>query len=206
MKFTATEFQGLWIIDPERHSDPRGYFCETFRADLFEQATGLRPDFVQDNESESVRGVVRGLHYQTGPYAQAKLVRAVSGEILDVALDLRRHSPTFGRHFAMRLSAENGRQLFIPRGFAHGFAVLSPTARFLYKTDNPGRFQYPAPGTGGIRPDRAGEPPRRPGFKHLLSNTAEQEPGDEPDRHYRPGGRGKPPYAGLRRPAELRRF
>ena len=136
MKFTATEFQGLWIIDPERHSDPRGYFCETFRADLFEQATGMRPDFVQDNESESVRGVVRGLHYQAGTYAQAKLVRAVSGEILDVALDLRRHSPTFGRHFAMRLSAENGRQLFIPRGFAHGFAVLSPTARFLYKTDN----------------------------------------------------------------------
>lgn len=136
MNFTATEFEGVWIIDPQRHSDPRGYFCETFRADLFEQATGLRPDFVQDNESESVRGVVRGLHYQTGPYAQAKLVRVVQGEILDVALDLRKESPTFGRHLALRLSADKGRQVYIPRGFAHGFAVLSDEARFLYKTDN----------------------------------------------------------------------
>lgn len=136
MNFTATEFEGVWIIDPERHTDPRGYFCETYRADLFEKATGIRPDFVQDNESESVRGVVRGLHYQAGPYAQAKLVRVVHGEILDVALDLRKKSPTFGRHLAVRLSAENGRQVYIPRGFAHGFAVLSDRARFLYKTDN----------------------------------------------------------------------
>lgn len=136
MKFTPLQLHGVWLIEPVRHGDARGYFCETFRADLFEAATGLRPDFVQDNESMSHRGVVRGLHYQAGPHSQAKLVRVVEGSIVDIAVDLRRSSPTFGRHITVPLSAESGRQLFIPRGFAHGFAVLSPTARFLYKTDN----------------------------------------------------------------------
>ncbi len=136
MKFIPTEFKDLWIIEPRRFSDARGYFSETFRRDLFEEATGLRVDFVQDNESVSSRGVVRGLHYQKGEAAQAKLVRVAEGVIVDVAVDLRQDSPTFGRHVAVELSQENGRQLFVPRGFAHGFAVLSDRAQFLYKVDN----------------------------------------------------------------------
>lgn len=136
MNFTETDIPGVWIIDPERHGDARGYFSETFRADLFEQATGLRPDFVQDNESRSGKGVLRGLHWQAEPHSQAKLVRVVEGAIVDVAVDLRPGSKTFGRHVMVELSADNGRQLFIPRGFAHGFLVLSDNARFLYKTDN----------------------------------------------------------------------
>lgn len=136
MKFISTSLQGVWIIEPCRHGDERGYFCETFREDLFEAATGLRPRFVQDNESVSCRGVVRGLHYQAGDASQAKLVRVAEGVIVDVAVDLRRSSPTFGRHIAVELDAESGRQLFVPRGFAHGFAVLSARARFLYKVDN----------------------------------------------------------------------
>ena len=136
MKFIPTELEGVWLIEPVRHRDTRGYFCETFRRDLFEKATGLRPDFVQENESLSSQGVVRGLHYQAGSAAQAKLVRVSEGTIVDVAVDLRRSSPTYGRHICVELSADNGRQLFIPRGFAHGFAVLSPLARFQYKVDN----------------------------------------------------------------------
>lgn len=136
MKYTHTPFDGLWLLEPKRFADARGYFCETFRADEFAAATGIDTCFVQDNESCSCRGVVRGLHFQAGDAAQAKLVRVVEGKIVDVALDLRRNSPTFGRHFAVELSAENGLQLFVPRGFAHGFAVLSNTAKFLYKVDN----------------------------------------------------------------------
>ena len=136
MKFIATSLQGVWIIEPRRHGDARGYFCETFREDLFEAATGCRPHFLHVNESVSCRGVVRGLHYQAGDASQAKLVRVTEGSIVDVAVDLRRSSPTFGRHIMVELDAESGRQLYIPRGFAHGFAVLSERARFLYKVDN----------------------------------------------------------------------
>ena len=136
MKYTPLELPGVWLIEPVRHGDARGYFCETFRADTLESATGIRAAFVQDNESVSSRGVVRGLHYQSGDAAQAKLVRVTAGEIVDVAVDMRRSSPTFGRHIAVPLSAADGRQLYIPRGFAHGFAVLSDTAQFQYKVDN----------------------------------------------------------------------
>lgn len=136
MTFTETEIKGVWLIDTVRHQDSRGYFCETFRRDLFEAATGLHTDFVQENESESVRGVVRGLHYQAGDAAQAKLVRVAEGTIMDVAVDLRPGSATYGKYVSVELSHENGRQLYIPRGFAHGFAVLSERARFLYKVDN----------------------------------------------------------------------
>lgn len=136
MKFSSTELAGVWLIEPVRHYDQRGYFCETFRSDLFEQATGIKPRFVQENESVSARHVVRGLHYQAGAAAQAKLVRVSEGAIVDVAVDLRHDSPTYGRHICVELSADNGRQLYIPRGLAHGFAVLSETARFQYKTDN----------------------------------------------------------------------
>lgn len=136
MKFTPTEIEGVWLIEPVRHADSRGYFCETFRSDEFRAATGIEPDFVQENESESCFGVVRGLHFQAGDAAQAKLVRVAAGTIVDVAVDLRPGSSTFGKYIAVELSHENGRQLYIPRGFAHGFAVLSPRARFLYKVDN----------------------------------------------------------------------
>ncbi len=137
MKFIPTEIPGAWIVEPVRHGDARGYFCETFRADLFAQATGISRPFVQDNESFSIQGVLRGLHYQTGEAAQAKLVRVSLGRVFDVAVDLRPDSPAFGRHIAVELSGENARQLYIPRGCAHGFLVLSPEARFHYKVDNP---------------------------------------------------------------------
>ena len=136
MDFQETEISGVWLIKPRRFSDARGYFSETFREDLFEAATGIKPNFIQENESESVQGVVRGLHYQSGAASQAKLVRVALGTIVDVAVDLRPGSPTFGRYISAELSHENGLQLYIPRGFAHGFAVVSPLARFLYKVDN----------------------------------------------------------------------
>lgn len=136
MKFTPLDLQGLWLIEPVRHTDARGYFCETFRLDLFTAATGITAPFVQENESMSARGVVRGLHYQAADASQAKLVRVSEGCIVDVAVDLRKNSPTYGRHICVELSAKNGRQLYIPRGFAHGFAVLSDHARFQYKVDN----------------------------------------------------------------------
>ena len=136
MKFSTTALEGVWLIEPLRHHDERGYFCETFRSDLFEAATGIKPSFVQENESLSGRNVVRGLHYQAGSAAQAKLVRVSEGAMVDVAVDLRVSSPTYGRHICVELSADNARQLYIPRGFAHGFAVISDFARFQYKTDN----------------------------------------------------------------------
>lgn len=135
MKFTPTEIEGVLIIDTLRHGDSRGYFCETFRKNELEKALGYAVDWVQDNESRSARGVVRGMHWQAGEAAQSKLVRVVAGRIIDVVLDLRPHSPSFGRHIAVELSAENGRQLFMPRGCAHGFAVLEE-AVFQYKVDN----------------------------------------------------------------------
>lgn len=135
MTFTQTDLNGVWLIAPVRHGDARGYFCETYRRDLFEKHIG-RVDFVQDNESRSRKGVARGLHYQAGDAAQAKLVRVTEGTVIDYIVDLRTASPTFGRWQAFELSDDNGLQLFIPRGFAHGFVVVSPTATFQYKVDN----------------------------------------------------------------------
>lgn len=137
MRYIETEIPGVWIIEPKRFGDERGWFMETFRLNDFRQATGLTGlEFVQDNESMSRRGVLRGLHFQRGAHAQAKLVRVSLGRVLDVAVDLREGSPAYGRHVAVELSDETGRQVFIPRGFAHGFLVLSDEARFEYKVDN----------------------------------------------------------------------
>lgn len=135
MNFIKSNLQGVWIMEPKVFADARGYFMETYRESLFEQHVG-KVSFVQDNESKSTRGVLRGLHYQLPPFAQSKLVRVISGEVLDVAVDIRKNSPSFGQHIAVRLTAENRRQLFIPRGFAHGFLVLSSEAVFTYKVDN----------------------------------------------------------------------
>jgi dTDP-4-dehydrorhamnose 3,5-epimerase len=118
------------------YGDNRGYFVETFRQDLFEEAIGYRVNFIQDNESKSTKGVLRGLHYQLPPYTQAKLVRVIEGSVLDVAVDIRKSSPTFGQHVAVELTADNKYQLFVPHGFAHGFVVLSDSATFAYKVDN----------------------------------------------------------------------
>lgn len=136
MKLKETNISGLLVIEPDVFHDGRGCFFESFSARKFEELTGLKVDFVQDNESHSVYGTVRGLHFQTGTHAQAKLVRVVSGRVLDVAVDLREGSPTFGRHFSIELSGENRLQMFIPKGFAHGFSVLSETAVFQYKCDS----------------------------------------------------------------------
>ncbi len=135
MKFIQTEIPEVIIIEPQIFGDERGYFMITFNQKEFEENI-LKTQFIQDNESMSVYGVLRGLHYQLAPYAQAKLVRVIEGKVLDVAVDIRKNSPTFGKHVAVELSAENKRQLFIPRGFAHGFVVLSTKAIFQYKIDN----------------------------------------------------------------------
>lgn len=135
MKFTEQKIKDVWVIEPRVFNDPRGYFMESFKQDLFDQNVGVTR-FIQDNESCSSFGVLRGLHYQTGEFSQAKLVRAIKGRVLDVAVDLRKSSPTFGQYVAVELSEENKKQLFIPRGFAHGFAVLSESAIFSYKVDN----------------------------------------------------------------------
>lgn len=145
MKIYRTDIEGVLILEPDLFGDARGYFFESFSRQRFEEAAGA-VDFVQDNESKSRYGVVRGLHFQRGEAAQAKLVRVVSGTVLDVAVDIRRGSPTFGRHVAAELSGENRRQLFIPRGFAHGFAVLNGEAVFQYKCDN----YYDPASEGGI--------------------------------------------------------
>ena len=134
MKIIKTPIEGLLVFEPRVFSDNRGYFFETFRSEYFEEL-GLQNTFVQDNESKSSRGVVRGLHYQIEPYGQAKLVRVISGTVYDVAVDLRKESSTFGKWFGVELSEENKKQLYIPRGFAHGFSVLSETAIFSYKCD-----------------------------------------------------------------------
>lgn len=135
MNFIEQYIKGVWIIEPERFGDKRGYFSEVFRQADFDDHVG-HVDFVQDNESFSSKGVLRGLHFQRGEFSQAKLVRVSQGTVLDVAVDLRCGSPTWGKSIAVELSAENGRQLFIPRGFAHGFVVLSDVAQFQYKVDN----------------------------------------------------------------------
>lgn len=135
MKFLKTPLQGLVICEPQLFSDDRGHFFESYNLETF-QAAGLNYNFVQDNESKSARGVLRGLHYQIEPVAQAKLVRVVQGEAFDVAVDIRKGSPTFGNWFGATLSADNSRQLLVPRGFAHGFLVLQADTVFCYKCDN----------------------------------------------------------------------
>lgn len=135
MEVIKTAIDGVLIIEPKVFGDHRGYFFESFNAREFEQKTGTKVQFVQDNESKSCYGVVRGLHFQKGDKAQAKLVRVISGKVLDVAVDIRPDSPTFGKYVSAELTAENHRQFFIPKGFAHGFAVLSPEAVFQYKCD-----------------------------------------------------------------------
>lgn len=135
MNYRETSVPGVYIIEPRVFNDARGYFFEAFKKEDFEAHVG-KVDFVQDNESKSVRGVLRGLHYQKGEFSQAKLVRVIKGKVMDVAVDLRRSSPTFGKHVAVELSDENKLQFFIPRGFAHGFLVLSDEAVFNYKVDN----------------------------------------------------------------------
>ncbi len=145
MNITKTAIEGVVIIEPKLFNDSRGYFFESYNKKAFDEEVA-KVDFVQDNESCSTRGVMRGLHFQLPPYTQAKLVRCVEGRVLDVALDLRKESPTYGQHVSVELSAENHRQFFIPEGFAHGFAVLSERAVFQYKCNN-----FYAPGhEGGI--------------------------------------------------------
>ena len=143
MNIIETEIQGVFIIEPKVFGDSRGYFFESFSKKEFDSKIGP-VEFVQDNESKSCYGVVRGLHFQKPPHAQAKLVRVVKGKVLDVAVDLRKDSPTYGKHVAVELSEDNHRQVFIPKGFAHGFSVLSEEAVFQYKCDD-----YYAPETEG---------------------------------------------------------
>lgn len=136
MQIIPQSITDVLLIEPKVHGDARGYFCETWRKDKLEVFLGHELNFCQDNESRSALGVLRGLHFQVAPFAQTKLVRVLEGEVLDVAVDIRAGSPTFGQHIAVRLSAENKKQLFVPRGFAHGFVVLSETALLAYKVDN----------------------------------------------------------------------
>lgn len=135
MEVIKTAIDGVLIIEPKVFGDHRGYFFESFNEREFAEKSGVDVHFVQDNESKSCYGVVRGLHFQKGEHGQAKLVRVISGKVLDVAVDIRPDSPTFGKHVAAELTAENHRQFFIPKGFAHGFVVLSPEAVFQYKCD-----------------------------------------------------------------------
>ncbi len=149
MKLITTDIEDVYIIEPRLFEDERGYFFEAFSERKFAELTGIETRFVQDNESRSAKGVVRGLHFQLPPHAQSKLVRVVRGAILDVAVDIRRGSPTFGRYVAVELSEHNHRQLFIPRGFAHGFSVLEGDAIVEYKCDN----YYAPEAEGAIRWD-----------------------------------------------------
>ncbi len=146
MNVTETKLKGCFIVEPTIIADERGYFFESFNKEKFTELIGQEVDFVQDNQSHSRKGVLRGLHYQVGEYAQAKLVRVLQGAVLDIAVDIRKGSPTFGQHISVELSDENQKQLFIPRGFAHGFIVLSDTATFFYKCDN----YYNKASEGGI--------------------------------------------------------
>lgn len=136
MEIEKTKLEGCLILKPKKFHDDRGYFFESYNEEKFQELTGTLVKFVQDNQSFSTYGVLRGLHAQSGEYAQAKLVRVLKGEVLDVAVDARKDSVTFGQHVAVKLSAENNIQMFIPRGFLHGFVVLSETAEFFYKCDN----------------------------------------------------------------------
>ena len=136
MKFIPQSIADVILIEPTIHGDDRGYFIETYRQDLLEEFIGYKVNFVQDNESKSIKGVLRGLHYQLPPYTQAKLVRVIKGSVLDVAVDIRKSSSTFGHYVAVELTGDNKHQLFVPHGFAHGFVVLSDSATFAYKVDN----------------------------------------------------------------------
>ncbi len=136
MNFVRTQIPDVVIIEPKVHGDSRGYFVETFRQDKLEEFLGYRINFCQDNESKSSKGVLRGLHYQLHPAAQTKLVRVIQGRVLDVAVDIRKNSPTFGQHVAVELTSENKKQMLVPRGFAHGFVVLEEDTVFAYKVDN----------------------------------------------------------------------
>lgn len=136
MEYIKTAIDGVWIIEPKVFNDQRGYFYEVWKQADFDEHIGYHVDFVQDNESKSSYGVLRGLHYQKGDFSQAKLVRVLKGKVLDVAVDLRKDSPTLGKYVMVELSEENKKQLFIPRGFAHGFLVMSDEAVFTYKVDN----------------------------------------------------------------------
>jgi dTDP-4-dehydrorhamnose 3,5-epimerase len=136
MKFTRTHIHDVIIVEPQIHGDDRGYFVETFRQDKLDEFLGFKIDFIQDNESKSGKGVLRGLHYQLAPAAQTKLVRVIQGSVLDVAVDIRKGSPTFGQHAAVELTSDNKKQLLVPRGFAHGFLVLEEETVFAYKVDN----------------------------------------------------------------------
>ena len=136
MQFTRTNIPDVIIIEPKVHGDSRGYFSETFRTDKLEEFLGFKINFCQDNESKSSKGVLRGLHYQLHPAAQTKLVRVIQGKVLDVAVDIRKNSPTFGQHVAVELTSDNKKQLLVPRGFAHGFVVLEDDTIFAYKVDN----------------------------------------------------------------------
>ncbi|WP_350293393.1 dTDP-4-dehydrorhamnose 3,5-epimerase [uncultured Croceitalea sp.] len=146
MNFIETKLSGCFILEPKVFNDERGYFLESFNKVRFNKGIGQQINFVQDNQSFSTKGVIRAIHYQVGEHAQAKLVRVLYGTVLDVAVDLRKDSPTFGEHVAVELSSENKKQLFIPRGFGHGFAVLSDAAEFFYKCDN----YYHKEAEGGI--------------------------------------------------------
>lgn len=136
MNAIETKLKGCFILEPRVFKDERGYFFESFNEKVFNEITGTSTHFVQDNQSFSSKNVLRGIHYQTGDWAQAKLVRVITGTVVDVAVDLRKDSPTFGQYVAVELSSDNQRQLFVPRGFGHGFVVLSETATFFYKCDN----------------------------------------------------------------------
>ena len=142
MKITHQKIKDVILIEPSILTDKRGYFLETFRNDALEEALGFKINFVQDNESKSVKGVLRGLHYQLPPYSQIKLVRVIEGSVLDVIVDLRKSSSTFGKHLSFILSSQNKHQLLVPHGFAHGYVVLSDSAIFSYKVDNYYSPQY----------------------------------------------------------------
>lgn len=149
MPFLKTSFEDLYVFEPNIFKDDRGYFFEAFNSQTFASETGISRPFVQDNQAFSTKGVLRGLHFQTGEYAQAKLVRVLQGEVLDVVVDLRKNSPTYGKSFSIVLSEFNKRQLYVPRGFAHGYLVCSESAEFFYKCDN----FYNQKAEGGIRYD-----------------------------------------------------
>lgn len=146
MNITETPLKGAYIIEPRIFEDERGYFYESYNQKTFAELTGHDVSFVQDNESRSSYGVLRGMHYQLNPHAQAKLVRVLEGSVLDVIIDIRQGSPTYGQYFGIELSAENKKQLFVPRGFAHGFVTLSERATFFYKCDN----YYAPQAEGGV--------------------------------------------------------
>lgn len=168
MNVIETSLKGLIILEPKIFGDSRGYFFESYNKDQFKKDTGLDIDFVQDNQSKSCYGVLRGLHFQRPPFTQSKLVRCVKGKVLDVAVDIRKGSPTYGQHVAVELTEDNHRQFFVPRGFAHGFAVLSETAIVQYKCDN---FYAPqADGGISIKDDTLGIDWQIPMDKAILSD------------------------------------